>query len=190
MTGLVVLLACPAAVAETPLTPEQLAAQSKLVVVGRVASYGVHDEEEPDGSKSRYVMLRVDLEAVPAGAGFAKPGDSIWVTCRVVVRSPRGGEAAAKGHDTIPGLGGRAKFYLGGESLDIWTPLEPNGIERLDDTPAITFEMEPHVSDRLGGRSRWALPLAVGVALLGLLAFGYYGLRRAKPAAGRPTRSR
>ena len=156
-----------------PAMPEELAARAALVITGQVLSHREEDQEQKDGSVIRTVTLTVKVETVEKGD--AKPGDEIQASCWTVVRLPREGRLYDGGHFTIPGDGGRAKFYLGGGGGH-WSVLFPNGVERLDSTPPLEYRLEkaapPAASDTV-----WYFFLG-GAVLLLLTALGIFLVAR------------
>jgi hypothetical protein len=169
LTALAVfVLTCPDGRAQRPpLTPEQLIEEARVIVVGKVVSHETHDEEYGNGTKTRWVDLRVAVESVPKNEASAapglsvggggppgrpapaansppvlKPGETIDIRCWTLVRPPSDGNVVSTGHKSIPGDGGRAKFFLHGTSGGPWSALIPNGVELLDKTPPLTFATE------------------------------------------------
>jgi hypothetical protein len=173
LAAVLVLLLAPSAVrsGDTPQTPAGLAERAQLIVTGEVTAYGVFDEEHDDGSKSRWVTLRVRVESVVTGGAPVTPGDTIHVHCRAVVRPASDGTVPEGGHRAIPGNGGRAKFYCDGQVLGtLWPAISPNGIEPLDDTPRLEFPVEQAATSPPGDRGgHWPLRLLVCAAVAGLL---------------------
>jgi hypothetical protein len=157
-----------------PVMPEELSARAALVVTGQVLSHREEDQERKDGSVIRTVILTVKVDAVEKGD--AKPGDEIRASCWTVVRLPREGQLYDGGHFTIPGDGGRAKFYLGGGGGGHWSVIFPNGVERLDSTPPLEYRLEkaapPAASDTV-----WYFFLG-GAVLLLLTALGIFLVAR------------
>jgi hypothetical protein len=168
----VLILTCSGARAERPaLTPEQLLAESKVIVIGTVLSHETNDEDYGNGAKTRWVVLRVTVESVlkseaPSAPGISvgggggpkgaaapppgksrpdpKPGESLDVRCWALIRPPSEGDVVSTGHRAIPGDGGRAKFFLTGQLPGgVWLAIVPNGVELLDQTPPLTFPTEP-----------------------------------------------
>lgn len=174
--ALLLLAVSRAEAGKVPLTPEQLRAESKLIVTGRVVSHRTEDREEKDRSVTRLVFLTVKVEAVEKGD--AKPGDVIECRCWVVVREPRGGEVWDSGHHTIPGDGGKARFFCDGFRDGIWSVIYPNGVELLDQTPPLRFEREK--APRMVTDDAWPWFLGGAVVLMGVgAAVGVVVLRRA-----------
>jgi hypothetical protein len=175
LTPVLALLLAPSAVrgGDTPQTPAELAERAQLIVIGEVTAYGVFDEEHDDGSKSRWVTLRVRVESVVKGGAPVKPGDTIHVHCRALVRPAFDGTVPGGGHRAIPGNGGRAKFYCDGQVLGVlWPAITPTGIEPLDETPRLEFPIEPAATSPPGRRAgRWPLRLLVCATVAGLLLF-------------------
>jgi hypothetical protein len=139
--GVAVLLAAtPAEAGKLPLTREQLEKESKLIVAGQVLSHREEDQPGSGGGVTRYVFLTVKVDTVVKGD--AKPGDEIVVRCWVVVKEPGEGVLWDDGHSTIPGDGGKAKFFLTGPREGAWRVIVPNGVELLDGTPPRRYERE------------------------------------------------
>jgi hypothetical protein len=171
----------------TPQTPPEPIEGARLIVIGEVSAYGVMDEEHEDGGKTNWVLLRVCVESVVKGSAPVKPGDTMHIMCRAPVRPAFDGTLPS-GHHAIPGNGSRAKFYLGGETLGIWSPVTPNGIEPLDETPRLEFPIEPVVNSRGGHGGRWPVRLLACAAVVGLLLFA--SLRSRRRGAGLGTEDR
>jgi hypothetical protein len=176
------LLTAPTVRAETaPLPPEHLQAESQLIITGQVVSHQEDDREGSDGSVIRTVTLSVKIETVLKGETEAKPGDVIRAACWAMVREPREGPVYDGGHASIPGDGGRAKFYLKGGGR-VWTVIYPNGVECLDSTPPLKLapvKVAPAAPD---GLLRWAI--VGGAALLVvLIATVWLVARRPRPRA-------
>ena len=128
---------------KVPLSPEQLLEESKLIIVAQVQSHRDTERTHLDGSKIRDVFLKVRVESVAKGENAVKRGDDIEVVCWTVVKAPPQGEVWDSGNYNIPGEGGRARFFLEGSTADAWPVIYPNGIERLDETPVLSYPFEP-----------------------------------------------
>jgi hypothetical protein len=151
---------------KVPLRPDELLAQSQLIVVGQVESHRDEERSHDNGSKSRAVFLTVRVESVEKGNELVKPDDRIVAGLWVVVKEPRQGVLWDSGHWGIPGDGGRAKFFLDSRSGEAWNVIYPNGFERLDEIPTLQYSLEP--PDRRDWR-RDAGIIALGAAVVAFL---------------------
>ncbi len=133
------LLTEPMRAALPPLSPEEREAQATLIVSGEVVGSRVMTLRKPVSTVT-FVRLAAKVESVEKGAELV-PGDQLLdIRCRRIGLHEADG---AQGHRDIPAEGSRFKMWLrkNPESPDEpqWEPLEPNGIELLDGSAAMTF---------------------------------------------------
>lgn len=176
------VLAFPMGIAwagKVPESPEELQAHSKAIVLGVVEEYATEDVDEADGSKTRYVDLKVVVATVEKAVDGVEEGAMITVRCWRVIREPRTGVLWDSGDDYIPGPGGMSRFFLSGESNGRWSPIYPNGIEALDGKASLTFPWEP----RAKGWVAWPgilYPVGAGVILAVLIVSAWLLQKRTK----------
>lgn len=156
----------PAGAALPPLSPEQREAQATLIVTGEVVASRLMTLRKP-ASTVTFVRLAAKVESVEKGAERVPANQILDIRCRRIGLHEADGP---QGHLDIPAEGSRFKMWLrkNPESPEQsqWEPLEPNGIELLDGSPAMTFgEVTPPRTMRdytIGG--------LVGIATLVTLA--------------------
>jgi hypothetical protein len=142
--SLIVALSTSQALAgKVPLRPDELEAQAEVIVTGTVNAHVNSEATNRDGSRTIYVYLQVQPDAVEKGHSEVTPEEIIEALCWTVVRPPRKGSLWDAGHESIPAEGSRARFYLHSKSSNCWKVIYPNGIERLDDGPTLQYPMEP-----------------------------------------------
>lgn len=133
------LATCQARAALPPLSPEEREAQATLIVTGEVAGSRVMTLRKP-ASTVTFVRLAAKVESVEKGADLMPANQILDIRCRRVGLHESDGP---QGHRDIPAEGSRFKMWLrkNPESPDEpqWEPLEPNGIELLDGSAAMTF---------------------------------------------------
>ena len=150
-----------------PQSPEELQERAEVIVTGRVTAAEVTTKGSPLNS-DWVVVLQMEVDAVEKGDRI-RAGENISVRCWQLKRRT-GGWTGASGHGDIPAKGSWVRMWLGSHGAG-WSPLEPNGIELLDGTPALDFSKEMTWS-------RWiviGLSVAVGVVVVLVLV-----LRRRK----------
>lgn len=150
-----------------PQSPEDLQDRAEVIVTGRVTAAEVSTEGSLLSS-DWVVVLQMEVDAVKKGDRIGA-GENISVSCWQTKRRPSGWTGGS-GHDDIPAEGSRVRMWLRSQG-EGWSPLEPNGIELLDGTPALDFSKERTWS----GWVVIGLAVAVGVVVVLVLV-----LRRRK----------
>mgnify|MGYP001152351730 FL=1 len=147
LVPVVILIVAPiASAALPPLSPEERDEQATLIVTGRVVASRTMTLRKPTETVT-FVRLAAEIESIAKGADAlpalaaapATPAKRILeIRCRRIERETPG----PHGHDEIPAEGSRFTMWLRQNPASDppqWEPLEPNGIELLDNSPAMTF---------------------------------------------------
>jgi hypothetical protein len=77
------------------------------------------------------------------------------------------------GHDDIPAVGSQVRMWLNTQGQRVWHPIQPNGVELLDGSPALDFS-------KVEGRWGWTLVVLVVVMGFVLVVVLISVLRRNK----------
>jgi len=140
------LVTAPAWAGKVPYQPEELESESKLIVSGKVESFEKKVTANQDGSKTATITLKIAVDKVHKGD--AKAGDVIEATAWRVVKMPRPGIILwDSGNDFIPAVGVKAKFFLEGNTNNVWPIMWPNGVLGLDNKVAVlSLPVEPTIA--------------------------------------------
>lgn len=121
------------------LTPEERDERATLIVTGRVVGSRIMTLRKPTSTVT-FVRLAAEIESIEKGADAVPAGQLLDIRCRRIDRRTSPGP---QGHDNIPAEGSRFTMWLreNPDAVDQvqWEPLEPNGIELLDNSPAMAF---------------------------------------------------
>ncbi len=166
----------PAKAALPRLSGEALQSRAEVILTGSVAASRVLMVRKP-GAPTHLVRLQVALEKVEKGQEhLAVPGSGttpavIEIRCWQVRKSDTEGPL---GHGNIPADGSRFRMWLKKSQEGFWEPLEPNGIELLDQSPEMKFtETEERASTQ-----SFLIGIAGSLLLIGAIAV--YMLRRSR----------
>jgi len=153
----------PATAALPPLSPEELAERADLVITGEVLASRVLVHRKP--SSSMYLIrLGVLVESVEKGDDLIGEAKSLDIRCWKMRKTSLAGPS---GHEEIPADASRFRMWLRQNDDGQWEPLEPNGIELLDGSPAITFA---EVENRELGKG-YLVGGIIGLLLLGVIVW-------------------
>ncbi|MDF1825602.1 MAG: hypothetical protein P1U68_13225 [Verrucomicrobiales bacterium] len=168
LTGFIAGLCPPAFSALPPLSPGELENAAEVTITGEVLASRVLVHRKPSAS-IYLVRLSVLVKSVEKGEAILKGERTLDVRCWKMRKSNLVGPG---GHSDIPADGSSFRMWLRKNSDKQWEPLEPNGIELLNDSPPITFAA---VENRESGRGF----LIGGIAgLLGLAVFFWFQTAR------------
>ncbi len=118
-----------------PLSGEALESEAEVVITGTVVASRVLIVRKP-GSQMYLVRLQTELEKIEKGNELIRTPPVIEVRCWRIRKSNGDGPT---GHGNIPADGSRFRMWLKKSSEGFWEPLQPNGIELLDHSPAMEF---------------------------------------------------
>jgi len=124
-----------------PLSGEARQSQAEVVITGTVAASRVLIVRKP-GASTYLVRLQTKVEEVEKGGEVLdKPGTEgtpamSEVRCWRIRKSDTD---VPGGHGDIPADGSRFRMWLKKSPEGFWEPLQPNGIELLDNSPAMEF---------------------------------------------------
>ncbi|MFT4549121.1 MAG: hypothetical protein ACI8XO_002352 [Verrucomicrobiales bacterium] len=167
---LLFLVASLATGAIAPQSLEERQAGAKVIVRGEVTSAEVTTEGSPMNS-DWVVMLSIEIAEVEKGDQVGA-GENINVRCwRLKRRSPV--LDGPSGHDDIPAVGSQVRMWLNTQGQRVWHPIQPNGVELLDGSPALDFS-------KVEGRWGWTLVVLVVVMGFVLVVVLISVLRRNK----------
>lgn len=158
-----------------PLSGEALQSQAEAIITGTVAASRVLIVRKP-GASTYLIRLQTSVEKVEKGGEFfGTPGagvpSMVEVRCWRIRMSDRVGPA---GHGDIPADGSRFRMWLKKSQEGFWEPLQPNGIELLDNSPPMEFtETERRETTR-----SFLIGIGGSLLLIGLIAV--YMFRRSR----------
>ncbi len=127
-----------------PLGPEERDKQATLIVTGRVVGTRTLTLRKPTETVT-FVRLAAEIESIAKGADVlpAAPATPAKRILEIRCRRIESEAAGPQGHDKIPAEGSYFTMWLRRNPATTdppqWEPLEPNGIELLDNSPAMTF---------------------------------------------------
>ncbi len=124
-----------------PLSVEARQSQAEVIITGTVLASRVLIVRKP-GSLMYLVRLQTALEKVERGGDIIgqvpTEGSPTVIEVRCW-RTRKSGSADPEGLSNIPADGSRFRMWLKKGNEGFWEPLEPNGIELLDNSPAMEF---------------------------------------------------
>ena len=118
-----------------PLSPEERDEFAEVILTGEVLVSRTLIHRKP--SSSIYsIRLGVQIGSIEKGEDLLGEAKSIEIRCWRIRKTKLVGPG---GHLNIPAEGSRFRTWLRKNRDGQWEPLEPNGIELLDGSPAMTI---------------------------------------------------
>lgn len=166
----------PAEAALPPLSGEALQSQAEVILTGTSTASRVLMVRKP-GAPLYLVRLQVAVEKVEKGHELLAAPDSKTTPAVIEIRCWRirkPDKVEPLGHGNIPADGSRFRMWLKKSQEGFWEPLEPNGIELLDQSPEMIFTQ----TKSQGGTRSFLIGIAGSLLLIGAIAV--YMLRRSR----------